>query len=290
MIRTTALLLSVGLSCAAETPPANQAKKVPLASIQAAHAGTETAVIAQQGNSKVYTRPYIHPLRSPDGKNVLTQFSPGHHRHQTGLYWGQTRINGRDFFHNYRQDYWKHIENRQGKDSMEFHSELLDGKDTPMLRDRQVWHYQAGKAHYILDLEWTGTAIQDVTIGKYAYGGLFLRMPWKRGTKAACLNSEGHRNQQGEGKSARWVDLAMQIEGMKEMAHIAMIDHPGNPGYPTLWRIDGQFGVGPALARRGDIKIPRDKSLTYRYRLVVYEGDDFRTPLVEQAMKGFDAR
>lgn len=83
--------------------------------------------------------------------------------------------------------------------------------------------------------------------------------------------------------------LAVALDRVVEDV-VAMIDHPGNPGYPTLWRIDGQFGVGPALARRGDIKIPRDKSLTYRYRLVVYEGDDFRTPLVEQAMKGFDAR
>ena len=29
------------------------------------------------------------------------------------------------------------------------------------------------------------------------------------------------------------------------------------------------------------------ESLTYRYRLVVYEGNDFRAPLVEQAMKDF---
>ena len=284
MIRPTILFLSLACICAAESPPGNQSDKVPLARIQAAPDGP---VIAQQGDSKVYTRPYIHPLRSPDGKHALTQFSPGHHRHQTGLYWGPTRINGRDFFHNYRKDYWKHLENRQGKDSMEFHSELLDGKGAPMLRDRQAWHCQTGKDHYILDLQWTGTALQDVTIGKYSYGGLFLRMPWKRGIKAACLNSEGQKNQQGEGKAAKWVDLAMQIEGMTEMAHIVMIDHPENPGYPTLWRIDGQFGVGPALARRGNIRIPKGESLTYRYRLVVYEGNDFKTPLVEQAMKDF---
>jgi hypothetical protein len=170
---------------------------------------------------------------------------------------------------------------------MEFHSQLLDGKGTPMLGDRQQWNYIPGKDHYILDLKWTGTAMQDVTIGKYSYGGLFLRMPWKRGIKAACLNSEGHKNQQGEGKSAKWVDLAMQIEGMSEMAHVVMIDHPDNPGYPTLWRIDGQFGVGPALARRGDIKIAMGESLTYRYRLLVYEGDDFKAPLVEQIRKDF---
>ena len=282
MTRPITFFLLLACACLAETPSDHATLKASVAQIRHAPDGP---VIVQQGDSKAHTRPYIHPLRSPDGKHVLTQFSPGHHKHQTGLYWGQTRINRRDFFHNYKGDYWKHIETRQGSNSMEFHSQLLDSKGDPILEDRQEWHYIPGENHYILDLSWTGTAIQDVTIGRYAYGGLFLRMPWKRGTKASCINSEGHKNQQGEGKPAKWVDLAMQIDGADSMAHVVMIDHPGNPGYPTLWRIDGQLGVGPALARRGDIKIPAGESLTYRYRLLVYEGDDFRTKLVEQAMK-----
>ncbi len=32
-------------------------------------------------------RPYLHPIAAPDGKGVLTEYSPGHHKHQTGLYW-----------------------------------------------------------------------------------------------------------------------------------------------------------------------------------------------------------
>ena len=282
MTRTIFLILLLNCVCTAEiTVRVKGPARIPHTS--------DGPVIIQQGDSKNHTRPYIHPLRSPDGKHVLTQFSPGHHKHQTGLYWGQTRINKRDFFHNYKGDYWKHIKNSLGNNYMEFNSQLLDGKGAPMLGDRQQWNYIPGEGHYILDLKWTGTAIQDVTIGRYSYGGLFLRMPWKRGIKASCLNSEGLKNQQGEGKAAKWVDLAMQIDGMEKMAHIAMIDHPANPGYPTLWRIDGQFGVGPALARRGDIRIPKGESLTYRYRLVVYESDDFRTPLVEQSMKDFGA-
>ena len=39
-------------------------------------------------------RPYIHPIIAPDGKGVLTEYSPSHHQHQTGLYWGFTRVNG----------------------------------------------------------------------------------------------------------------------------------------------------------------------------------------------------
>ena len=30
-------------------------------------------------------RPYIHPIVAPDGKGVLTEYSPGHHKHQAGV-------------------------------------------------------------------------------------------------------------------------------------------------------------------------------------------------------------
>src|SRR5262249_57181198 len=45
-------------------------------------------------------RPYIHPLLAPDGKGELTEFSPAHHKHQTGIYFGFLKVNSRDYFHN----------------------------------------------------------------------------------------------------------------------------------------------------------------------------------------------
>ena len=47
-------------------------------------------------NARPDFRPYLHPIVAPDGKGVLTEFSPAHHKHQTGLYWGFTKVNGRD--------------------------------------------------------------------------------------------------------------------------------------------------------------------------------------------------
>ena len=52
-------------------------------------------------------RPYLHPIVGPDGNGVLTEYSPGHHKHQTGLYWGFTRVNGRDYFHHPADNYWR---------------------------------------------------------------------------------------------------------------------------------------------------------------------------------------
>src|SRR5918999_938434 len=60
-------------------------------------------------NVKPDFRPYVHPITAPDGRGVLTELSPAHHTHQTGLYWGFTRLNGRDYFHNPGGDYWRRV-------------------------------------------------------------------------------------------------------------------------------------------------------------------------------------
>ena len=59
--------------------------------------GTDAALLTQ--NARPDFRPFLHPIVAPDGRGVLTEYSPAHHKHQTGLYWGFTRVNGRDYFH-----------------------------------------------------------------------------------------------------------------------------------------------------------------------------------------------
>ncbi len=290
---TTALLVTLALpGFAAESPIRFKAKGPGKIEIQR---GEDGPALVTCLTTNTHGRPYLHPLRSPDGKGVLTQFSPGHHKHQTGLYWGPTRINGRDYFHNYNREFWANtrispIVGTSGQPlSWTSTSDLLGADSKPVLRETQKWTMVDHETWYALDLEWTAKARTEVIISKYPYGGLFLRMPWKRGVPTECINSEGQENQAGEGKPARWVDLAMKIEGMDEMAHIAIIDHPGNAGHPTLWRIDGQFGIGPALTRKGDVQIPQGEKATYRYRLLVYQGD-FNKELVEEENKAFGGK
>src|SRR5262245_54091698 len=52
-------------------------------------------------------RPYVHPMLAPDSNGVITEYSPGHHKHQTGIYVGFLKVNGRDYFHNRGGDYFK---------------------------------------------------------------------------------------------------------------------------------------------------------------------------------------
>jgi hypothetical protein len=130
----------------------------------------------------------------------------------------------------------------------------------------------AGNSQVILDLEWQGAARENVTISKYNYGGLFLRMPWTRGIRAQAKNAAGDRNQQGEGKRSAWVDVGMEIKGRTDDGHVAIFDHPQNDGFPNPWRIDGQFGFGPSHARLGDWSIGQGRVKTFRHRFIIYTG------------------
>ena len=95
--------------------------------------GQDLALVTQQ--AKTDHRPFIHPILAPSSEAELTQYSPGHHKHQTGLYWGFTRVNGTeiesdtlkkwfykkdkpdrikkqtglDYFHHPQDGYWKRV-------------------------------------------------------------------------------------------------------------------------------------------------------------------------------------
>jgi putative membrane-bound dehydrogenase-like protein len=237
--------------------------------------GTTKPVLVQQ--AKPDFRPYIHPLTSPDGKSALTEYSPGHHKHQTGLYWGFTRVNGRDYFHNPQGDYWKRVSikllEKAGEEVVwQTVYDLLDETGNAILRETQNWSLKEVKGKYLLTLEWNGEAKTDITIGKYDYGGLFLRMPWHEGIKGEVVNTARQRNQKAEGQHAMWVDVGMQLEGRNDLAHIAIFDHPENKGYPQAWRVDDQMGIGPVRAREGDWKIKKGETETIRHQLLIYTG------------------
>jgi putative membrane-bound dehydrogenase-like protein len=238
-------------------------------------------------NAKEDFRPYIHPIIAPDGKGVLTEFSPGHHKHQTGLYWGFTQVNGRDYFHNPQGDYWKkvalNIIEYQGEE-VKWQSiyQLLDEKGEVVMEETQNWSMKELNGKYFLDLEWKGEAKTDITIGKYDYGSLFVRMPWKEGINGEILNAARQRNEHAEGQASMWINVAMQVEGRDDMANIAVFDHPENRGYPNKWRVDNQLGLGPAFTRDGDWNIEKGKTETIRHRLVMYTGQMNDVALTEE--------
>lgn len=290
MIRSVAIFISILIICygcsskKSENQEQTSTAEISLRIEQDKNAGT-ISVFRSDGkepiltqNAKADFRPYLHPITAPDGKGVLTEYSPGHHKHQTGLYWGFTRVNGRDYFHNPQADYWRRVSANVMEDSgatvkWQTVYDLLDEKGNTVLTETQNWSMREVDGKFLLDLEWKGEAKTDITIGKYDYGGLFLRMPWQEGIPGAVVNAARQRNEKAEGQPAMWTDVGMQVTGRDDLAHIAIFDHPDNKGYPQPWRVDGQMGIGPARARTGDWKIPQGETEIIRHQLVVYTGD-----------------
>jgi hypothetical protein len=213
-------------------------------------------------NAREDVRPYIHPIVAPDGQGLLTEYRPKHHLHQTGLYWGLKMVNGRDYFMNWQGDYWRRIS-----------AEVLEEKGHTILTETQNWSMQEQNGKFLLDLEWEGKAKTDITLGKFYVGGLFLRMPWHKDIPGEVFNASGQRNKEAEGQRAIWTDIGIQVEGRNNLAHITIFDHPDNRSFPTPWRVDNEFGVGPSIQILGDWKINKGESEVIRYGLVAYTGD-----------------
>jgi hypothetical protein len=242
----------------------------------AVHRKNETTPVLTQ-NARENIRPYIHPIVAPDGKGILTQLSPEHHKHQTGLYWGLKRVNERDYFMNWQGDYWRRVSVKALKKKGQLVQwqttyDLLGESGNTILTETQHWSMQEQEGKFVLDLEWRGEAKQDVVMGKFYVGGLFLRMPWQEGIRGEVINAAGQRNNEAEAQRANWLDIGLEVESREDPAHIAIFDHPTNPAFPTPWRVDNELGVGPSRQILGDWQIEQGKTAVFRYRLIVYTG------------------
>lgn len=261
----------------------------------------ETIIVIRNGTVRVLTqhvktdvRPYIHPILAPDGIGELTEFSPEHHKHQTGLYWGLKKVNGRDYFMNWKSDYWrkvsaKVIKKRGATVQWQSTYDLLDDKGNPILMETQKWSMQEVDGKFILDIEWIGDARENISIEKFYVGGLFLRMPWSKETGGTVVNSNGQKNSEAELQRANWNDIGVPIKGRNDEGHIAIFEHPSNTGFPNAWRVDNELGVGPSRQISGDWNIPKGNSEKMRYRLIVYTGA-FNADIISRLWKEYSVK
>ncbi|MDQ3396084.1 MAG: PmoA family protein, partial [Bacteroidota bacterium] len=67
--------------------------------------------------------------------------------------------------------------------------------------------------------------------------------------------------------------VGMEVEGRDDLAHITIFDHPDNNGYPQVWRVDNQMGVGHARSRVADWHIRQGETEVIRQQLKIYTGE-----------------
>jgi hypothetical protein len=257
-------------------------------------------------------RPYCYPLIGP-GEVAMTRNWPmkdipgeaQDHPHHRSLWFAHGAINGYDF--------WSE-QKAFGKTVHEDFLEVTSGTKAGVIRERNKWvaadgtvvctdertlrFYNPGRAsERLMDFEITLKASNgELTFGDTKEGTMAvrlaetMRLKGKAG-KGHIVNSAGVRDGQTWGKRAEWCDYYGPVEG--RTVGIAIFDHPKNPRHPTWWPVRdyGLFAANPfgqhdfeSLPDKtaGNLIVPAGKSVTFRYRFYLHEGDEQQAKVAEK--------
>ena len=170
----------------------------------------------------------------------------------------------------------------------------------------------------MLDYEVTLKAPKDkpVVFGDTKEGSMAIRLPlWmtpshkqgktKHEGKGTIINAEGikevdtsaKKSEDTWGKRSTWVDYYAPKDG--KIYGVAMFDHPKNPRHPTWWHVRSYalFAANPfgqhdfeklENPKAGDLTIPADGSVTFRWRFYFHMGDE-KTGKVAERYKEYAA-
>ena len=100
------------------------------------------------------------------------------------------------------------------------------------------------------------------------------------------------------GKRAEWCDYSGPVNG--KTVGIAIFDHPSNPKHPTWWHVRdyGLFAANPfgvhdfekKEAGTGNVTIAAGKSVTFKYRFYLHEGDEKQARVADRYQEYLKAR
>lgn len=100
---------------------------------------------------------------------------------------------------------------------------------------------------------------------------------------SAAASKDAKREAVTWGKRAAWCDYYGPVDG--KVVGFAIMDHPSNPRFPTWWHVRdyGLFAANPfgqhefeglKDKKAGDLKIAAGQTVTFRYRVIIHEGDE----------------
>lgn len=257
------------------------------------------------------TKPYLHPLRAPDG-TVVTRSYPMEevdgeqtdHPHHRGVWFSHGEVNGFDFWAN---EVSQRNRGKKGTIALTKIEAVESGADRGLIRASFNWLDTGGEAllaesrtmtferigqDNVVSIDITLTALVDsVHFGDTKEGTFAVRMATELEEQhlrakgiartGKITNADGKSTEANTwGKRSPWIDYAGTLQG-KPMG-VAIFDHPSNPKFPTYWHVRGYglfaaniFGEHDFYAdesRDGSITLAKGKSLRFRYRVVVHPG------------------
>ena len=249
-------------------------------------------------------RPYCYPLIGPGDlpmtRNYPMQSPPGEehdHVHHRSFWYTHGIVNGEDFWSDGKKNtiaHQKFLKVKSGNKSgvITAANKWITAEGKWVCSDERTLTFYSGTNPKIIDFEIRLIASKgDVVFGDTKEGSLAIRVAEsmrlapgvnKQAPKGQIIQSTGITGTNTWGKRAEWCDYNGLVEG--KHVGIAIFDHPQNPRHPTWWHVRdyGLFAANPFGPHyfenqppgSGDFKIPAGKNVTFRYRIVLHEGDE----------------
>jgi hypothetical protein len=243
-----------------------------------------------------FARPYFFPVLAADGTPLTLDQGRAperNHNHHRSLYVAHFDVNGVDHWFlrlKDKQPRQRHlafdklegdtIVQRLAWESADRKSDVLN--ETRTLRFL-VLEDGARGIDLTVALEPVGS--QPVVLGDTEEAGFCsLRVAKAMSDTGTITNAEGKTGEKNTwGKPAKWCDISGKIDG--KPYGVAVLDHPSNPRHPTRWHVRqyglmcaNPFGVhhfdlNNTPKGAGAMTLAPDKTTTFRYRVILHEGD-----------------
>ena len=247
-------------------------------------------------------RPYFYPVIGPDASPMTRNWpmnSPEgeehDHVHHKSLWFAHGLVNGQDFWGEEKgagkivHDGFTQIKSGAKEGVIKSKDKWIAADGTIVCTDDRTFRIYDRPGMRLFDFEVTIHASHgDVTFQDTKEGSMAIRLAETMRLKGKVghghiVNSEGVRDGETWGKRADWCDYYGPVNG--KIVGVAIFDNPKNPRHPTTWHVRdyglfaaNPFGLhefGPKLPKgAGDMKIPEGKSVTFRYRFYMHEGDE----------------
>ena len=194
-----------------------------------------------------------------------------------------SRMAGRDYLTHPGEDHWRRVSTdivvaAGEKVFWETSYDLLGADGAALLRTTLSLSLEAARGGVILDMEWSGEAADDIRFDAADRGGLVVsnRGPGTIGIVNAARQRDGKANRE----AAMWTMMTRKApEG--PTVHLAVFDHPHNPGFPQRWHI-GEGRFGPVRALGGAWDLDRKDATLIRHRIRVREGEWTNAAITEE--------
>ena len=277
-----ATVMMFGPAAVGQSIPRLQAVPQPYQQISFQRDGQE---IARMHFSADLRRPFLFPIIGPSGRTLTRMghpHDPESHSHHNSVWISHNDVGGVSFWGDKTKGKIVHerIEKIGDEGDVSWvisHNAWIDETNKkPLLVERRRTQIQLlDKGEWLLILDLTLTAKEEIALGKTPFGPIGVRMAKTIGVRdggGTIRNSSGQTNEKEVfWKRAKWVDYVGAVAD-KVVEGIALFDHPDNPNHPSVFHVRDDGWMGASLTFEGPLKIIPSQPLHLRYGLYVHAG------------------